>query len=79
MIPAEEYPGFRGPKAERQTETDRDIHTDRQKDRKTEKGKTEENGLWPRPLRISLHFRFLVQSLNLVSNWLLNSYPDATI
>ena len=37
------------------------------------KGKTwsEEKGLWPRPLRISLSYRYLVQILNLVSDWLL--------
>ena len=50
--------GSRGPNAEGAGET--------------AKGKllSEEKGLWPQPLRISLPCAYLVQILNLVSDWL---------
>ena len=70
------------------------IKTQRERERnerQTAKGKTwsEGKGLWPWPLRISLPCWYLVQILNLVSDWLLswtssligflNSYPGTTV
>ena len=37
--------------------------------------KRKKKNLWPRPLRISLPWRYLVQILNLVSDWLLKLIP----